>query len=180
MAYPELLHYPPQKVDDSKRDCLWDVTTYEGFSGTERRSGLDRRVGSMPMFSKYWLTGRRASFRRQEDRLIYDRPDRYSARILAVILVIIMLSVIDAIFTLRLLSDGAVELNPIMAYYLEYGPLAFFGTKYSLTCASILIIFLNHHVYLFNNRIPMKVLYVFMIVPYLFIVHWEIYLMIFR
>ena len=145
--------------------------------GVDRRRSEDRRKKSMPIFSKYWLTGRRGLFRREEDRRIYSKLDRHNPKTFAIILTIIMLSVIDAIFTLELIHMGAAEVNPIMAYYLNFGPIAFFGAKYALTCASILLIFLNQHAYIFNNRVSMKIFYLFLIIPYILVVHWEIYLL---
>jgi hypothetical protein len=149
----------------------------ERVIGEERRRCQDRREEEIPIFSKYWLTGRRGSFRREEDRLIYDKLDRHSAKTLAIILTIIMLSILDAIFTLKLMNEGATELNPIMAYYLNLGPMVFFGVKYSLTCASVLLVFFNQHVYIFKNRVQMKVLYLVLIIPYALVVQWELYLL---
>ncbi len=151
-------------------DLKWEV-------GIERRHNDDRRKGTIPIFSKYWLTGRRSSFRREEDGKIYYKLDRHNPKTLAIILTIIMLSIIDAIFTLELIHNGAAEVNPIMAYYLNIGPIVFFGAKYLLTCASILLIFLNQHAYILNNRVPMKILYLFLIIPYILVVQWEIYLL---
>ena len=142
----------------------------------ERRRGEDRRKKGIRIFSKYWLTGKREVFRREEDSRIYDKVDRYSPKTLAIILIILMLSTMDAIFTLVLINEGATELNPLMAYYLGHGPLVFFWAKYTLTCASTLLIFFNQHLYIFRNRVPMKVLYLFMIIPYALVVQWELYL----
>ena len=143
----------------------------------DRRSGFDRRCGNIGVFSKYWLTGRRAVIRRVEDRQRHYRIDRYSAKTLAVILLIVMLSVIDAILTLDLISRGAGELNPIMDYYLGHGPLAFFGVKYFLTWAAVIIILLNKNIYLFNTKIQAKVLFIVFLVPLVLVVQWEVYLL---
>ena len=151
-------------------DAKWGV-------GVDRRRSEDRRNKSIPGFSKYWLTGRRGHFRREEDRKIYHKLDRHNPKTFATILTIIMLSVIDAIFTLELIHKGAAEVNPIMAYYLNLGPIAFFGAKYALTCASTLIIFLNQHAYILKNQVPIKILYLFLIIPYFLVVQWEIYLL---
>ena len=145
--------------------------------GADRRRREERRTKTMPILSKYWLTGRRGLFRREEDRRIYSKLDRHNPKTFAIILTIIMLSVIDAMFTLELIHKGAAEVNPIMAYYLNFGPIVFFGAKYALTCASILLIFLNQHAYILKNRVPMKILYIFLIIPYVLVVQWEIYLL---
>jgi hypothetical protein len=72
----------------------------------------------------------------------------HSPKTLAVILLIILLSITDAYLTLDLISRGAVELNPIMAYYLDHSALTFFGMKYLLTCASIIVILFIKELYL--------------------------------
>jgi hypothetical protein len=145
----------------------------------ERRCGEDRRKKGLPFFSKYWLTGKREVFRRAEDSRIYCKVDRYSPKTLAIILSILMLSTIDAIFTLKLINEGATELNPLMAYYLNQGPLVFFWAKYTLTAASTLLIFFNQDLYIIKNKVPMKVLYLFMIIPYALVIQWELYLIFF-
>ena len=158
-------------------DLINEHSASEKVISEERRCSRDRRKKQMPIFSKYWLIGRRGIFRREEDRQMYDRLDRHSAKTLALILIIIMLSILDAIFTLKLINEGAAELNPIMAYYLNHGPLVFFLAKYSLTCASVLLVFLNQHVYILKNRVPMKALYLVLIIPYALVVQWELYLL---
>jgi len=149
----------------------------ERFLGEERRFSQERRKQNIPIFSKYWLMGRRGTFRRETDRELYQRLDRHSAKTFALILMIIMLSILDAIFTLKLINEGAAELNPIMAYYLNQGPLVFFWVKYSLTCGSLLLVFLNQHAYILRNKVPMKVLYLVLIIPYTLVVQWELYLL---
>ena len=143
----------------------------------ERRSGVDRRKSTLPILSKYWLTGRRTTPRRAEDRKRAHFMDRHGPKTFAAILSIVMLSVLDAMFTLDLIDRGAVELNPVMAYYLGHGPLIFFGVKFMLTWATIMLIFLNKDVYLFKTRLQMKILFLVFIIPLVATVQWELYLM---
>jgi hypothetical protein len=102
--------------------------------------------------------------------------ETHSAKTLAVILLIILLSITDAYLTLDLIDRGAVELNPIMAYYLNHGALAFFGMKYLLTCASIIIILIIKDLYLFRTKVQGKVLFVFHLIVLTSVVQWELYL----
>lgn len=148
------------------------------FQSNERRSGFDRRSGKICILSKYCLTGRRVIARREEDRQRSCKIDRHSAVTLAVILTIIMLSVLDAIFTLKLLDHGAKEINPIMAYSLNYNPLIFFGVKYLLTSISIIIVLLNKNVFLFNTKIKADLLLYLFIITFAFVIQWELYLII--
>jgi len=89
-----------------------------------------------------------------------------------------MLSIIDAIFTLDLMSQGAKELNPVMAYYLNHSPLLFYVTKYFLTIAAILIILLSQNG-LFIRKIGINTLFILMIIPFALVVNWELYLIFF-
>ena len=146
-------------------------------SKLENRSGFDRRDGKIRILSKYWLTGRRAVVRRTEDRQKLVLIDRHSPRTFIVILLIIILSVLDAILTLNLVDLGASELNPIMAYYLGHGPLAFFWVKYLLTSAAVLILLFIKNVQLFNTRFQAKVLFILVLVPYALVIQWELYLL---
>ena len=143
----------------------------------ERRSGHDRRHRQLGILSKYWFTGRRAGGRREEDKQRAYRIDRHSSRTLAVILLIVILSVIDAILTLHLVDRGATELNPIMDYYLGHGPLAFFWVKYMLTSAALIIVLTNKTAYLFNTRFQVKILFVVFLVPFVLVIQWELYLL---
>lgn len=57
---------------------------------------------------------------------------------------IMLLSTLDAFFTLQLLDRGAVEINPLMAIAIEHGTGAFAGIKMLLTGLGILtLVFLS-------------------------------------
>ena len=146
---------------------------------SERRCGFDRRKGKMSIFCKHWLIGRREAIRRQEDRQKSYRMDRHSFKILAAILLIILLSILDATLTLFLISHGATEINPVMAYFLDYGPLAFFGAKYLFTCSSLVFILLNTNSYLFRTKVRAKILFVWFAIPFALVINWELYLILF-
>jgi hypothetical protein len=102
--------------------------------------------------------------------------ETHSPKTLALILLIVLLSVTDAYLTLDLISRGAVELNPIMAYYLNHGDLAFFGMKYLLTCASIIVVLIIKDLYLFRTRVQGKILFAFHFIVLISVVQWELYL----
>jgi len=102
--------------------------------------------------------------------------ETHSPKILSLILLIVVLSITDAFLTLHLINQGAVELNPIMAYYLNHSELAFFGMKYLLTCASVLVILIIKDVYLFKTKVQGKILFVFHVIVLTSVVQWELYL----
>jgi len=70
---------------------------------------------------------RRASGRRESDRSGYvDRYTRYDVWLL---LSVFLLNVGDAAFTMRWLSRGGREANPVMDFFLDIGPGAFLAQK---------------------------------------------------
>lgn len=105
---------------------------------------------------------------------------QHSSKTFATILLILLLSIIDAYFTLHLVDHGAAELNPVMAYYLDHSPLAFFAMKYLLTTAVILLILSIKDVHLFNSRVQGKVLFLFFGISLALVVQWELYLFLFH
>lgn len=143
----------------------------------ERRSNIDRRNEDPSLFCKYWFTGRRAIPRRQEDRCVPKKVDRYSNKILFIIILILVLSVLDAVFTLNLVEKGAKEMNPIMNYYLERSPMLFLWIKYLLTCASVLLVLYAKDYYIFRTKFKARVLFFILPIPFILIIHWQLGLM---
>jgi hypothetical protein len=95
----------------------------------------------------------------------------------AAILVILMLSVIDAFLTLDLVHRGASEMNPVMAFYLDQSPLLFFSVKYFLTWAAVLMILNIKDRTFLGTRFRGKSLFVFFIVILALVVQWELVLL---
>ncbi len=146
------------------------------FSGPERRSGRDRRHRQASIFSKSRLAGLRHRPRRREDRRKAFSVDRHSPRTLVVILLIILLSISDAALTLYLIGHGAAEINPLMRYFLHYGPGVFFIVKYLLTSLSLFIILIYKDNFIFETRLRVKILFWAALVPFLLVVAWEVIL----
>ena len=109
------------------------------------RSGKDRRTKSGFNIRSFLFGGKRENIRRKEDRKRIFYVDQYSSGLFFVIVSILFLCVLDALLTLFLLHRGAYEINPVMAYFLKYGPYTFFTSKYLLTIipAICLLMFRN-------------------------------------
>ena len=126
------------------------------YAGEERRSGRDRRERGNFLFHGPVFKGRRSGTRRAADRRRVVALDRYSPSLFVAITIVLCLSLLDALFTLMLISDGARELNPVMAHYLGYGPRVFLLVKYGLTAASAFIVVVFNEVlttrYRFGGR----------------------------
>ncbi len=154
-------------------------TPANSLSGFQRRSGLDRRQGKISIFSKHSLIGRREEVRRQEDIQKPYEIDRHSHGTLLLILLVISLSILDASLTLFLIHNGASEVNPVMAYFLDHGPLVFFWAKYLITSCSLLFLLPYMNCYIFGTKVRAKTLFVLFAIPFALVVNWELYLIFF-
>ena len=95
----------------------------------ERQRRADRRARPTPVISRYWLRGQRRAARRiDEMENIY--VDRYTPAELALVAGVLILSVLDMVFTINHLNAGGTEANPAMAWVLDLGGHALFmGVK---------------------------------------------------
>jgi Domain of unknown function (DUF5658) len=145
------------------------------YSRLERRSGQDRR---QQQFSKrLFFKGVRESTRRTEDRNRIAVFDRYEPNLIIGIIVILSLSMIDAILTLTLISQGAKELNPLMRYYLSHGPEIFISVKYGLTALPMLIILFANEALANRYQIGAGVLFNIFGAFFIGVVFWEVFLL---
>jgi len=143
----------------------------------ERRCGMDRRQYSRANFRYFLINGRRETARRREDQNRVFFFDRYNQRIFAAITAILMLSIFDALLTLVLIERGSTELNPVMAYFLEYGPLPFIVSKYLLTSFGVVVLLIFKNVFI--NKINMYTHSLFSCVIFAFstVIIWELFLL---
>ena len=143
--------------------------------GIERRTGSDRRTNKIPFLKQLFFKGRRKALRRSSDRYNLSQIDQYGSSTFAIIMIILLLSLLDALLTLILLDRGAVEINPIMAFYIEQGPTVFLLAKYLLTAAALVLFLLFRDAfeqrYGFGSAFLVLVTGIFTLV-----IVWEIYL----
>jgi hypothetical protein len=140
------------------------------------RSGKDRRTKSGFNARSFLLGGRRGKIRRQEDTRRIFYVDQYSPKLFAVIVAILFLSVIDALLTLSLLNRGAYEINPVMAFFLKFGPYPFLTSKYLLTIIPVICLLMYRNIVIRIIKISTRSLLYFIAVVYLAVVVWELYL----
>jgi hypothetical protein len=164
------------RLFDSK-DNLSSVSVSSSY--TDKRSGKDRRTHQFPKLKYLLFSGKRAKVRRQEDlhRTFYF--DRYSSNIFAAIVVILLLSVLDALLTLYLIDNGSTELNPVMSYFLKYGPFIFMVAKYCFTCAGVVILLLFRNALRKRSETHAKHLFTYIIAAFSTVIAWELYLILF-
>jgi len=149
--------------------------TEQNTIGIINRSGKDRRSRSGLTIKSLLFGGRRKKIRRQEDTRRYFFVDHYSPGLFFIIVSILFLCVIDALLTLRLLDQGAYEINPVMAYFLKYGPYTFFIAKYLLTIIPAICLLMFGNIVLRLIKSTRSVLYA-MAVFYLAVVVMQLYL----
>jgi hypothetical protein len=145
-------------------------------AGVDRRTGKDRRQGNRPLRKRLFFKGMRQSVRRKADRRRIVALDRYKQSLFIAVMVVLTLSLLDALLTLILINEGARELNPIMAYCLRRGPRVFLLVKYGLTGLSVLFIVLTHHANMDRSRFFAGLLPGFATLLGC-VVLWEIYLL---
>jgi hypothetical protein len=102
---------------------------------SERRHLSDRRKSPTPFISRYtFIGGRRKTIRRCSDRKKYIFVDIYSPQLLLMLLLLLILNISDCYLTLILITENvAVEVNPIMSFYLKLGNISFLSAKLFFT-----------------------------------------------
>ncbi|HVY63653.1 MAG TPA: DUF5658 family protein [Gammaproteobacteria bacterium] len=92
----------------------------------------------MRTFLQGGITPRRRGGRRAgEHHLPIDWHEPY---LLFLSVTILLLSVVDAFFTLMLLTAGATEANPVMAFLLRHHPQLFAVVKMAFTSVGVLVL----------------------------------------
>ena len=93
-------------------------------------------------------------------------------------MIVLSLSLLDALLTLILLSQGAKELNPVMQYYLiNYGEQVFIYVKYGLTVLPMLIILFSKEALITRYRINIGIFFRVFAVFFAIVIVWEFYLL---
>ena len=114
--------------------------------------------------------------RRQEDKYKLIYFDQYSSALFVAIVCILFLTITDAFLTLFLIDCGATEINPVMAYFLKFGPYTFIIVKYLLTCFSIIVLLIFSNVFLKTIRIHTRSLFTIAIGVFMVVIGWELFL----
>ena len=123
------------------------------------------------------LFGKRKNVRRDEDRLTQPYVDLYSFSSVLSVLVTLILSVTDAIFTLKLISLGGSELNPFMDFFLQLGPFPFLIVKYLLTGTCLIVFLVHKNRVIFGGRLRVKFLLIFSLLVYFILIIYELVLL---
>ena len=143
----------------------------------DHRSGLDRRrKGGFASLKALFVYRRRRTLRRASDRRGLVLMDYYHPPLLISIVLILVLSVVDAFLTLFLMEHGAIELNPVMAFFIELGSLPFLMAKYSLTAFSVITVVLFNYVFFSYLKIFTRDLLHLFTLCFSLVIVWELVL----
>jgi hypothetical protein len=126
------------------------INLKQKYMQTDRRKSTDRRKTPTKPFSRYIIKGRRGKARRvEEDKNYY--VDRYEPHHFVLILLIMILCVLDAYFTLKILHIGGTELNPLMIGFIDRAPFACLLFKYLITAACLVVILIHKNFIVFSK-----------------------------
>lgn len=105
----------------------------------DRRTRKERRRRTLAAYWRGARNPRRRDGRRAEDRF-YPIIDWHSGRVFALIMLILTLCVVDGVLTVILMSHGAEEANPIMAFFVPHELGWFAAAKLSLTAVGMMVL----------------------------------------
>ena len=125
-----------------------EKTTAAGYP--ELRDRSDRRRFTWRTVFYAFLRSRRRDHRRLDDgEPVY--VDAHSPGIATLAIGVMIMSSLDAFFTLRLIDRGAREINPFMAAMMGEGTGTFAVTKMVLTGFSVLVLVFLERAQVFNR-----------------------------
>jgi len=143
---------------------------------SERRAGPERRHRRLwSVWYGSFNPRRRAPARRVADERFHT-IDWYSPHLLAVSMVISLLCVADAFLTLMLLSNGADEVNPVMAALLYRSVAAFTAGKMATTGVSLLALVVLSR-YRFMRTVRVEVVMYLVLGAYMALIGYELWLL---
>jgi hypothetical protein len=102
--------------------------------------------------------------------------DRYGYPATFAFFVTLLFSLADAFFTMKLVAAGAEELNPVMNYFLQFGPVPFVVAKYLLTASGLTWLLIHKDYPMFNGKITGKALFLVVPIGYTALLVYEIVL----
>jgi hypothetical protein len=150
------------------------ASTVEATLHRERRAGEDRRRNVLHALVVGSFNPRRRRPRREREHHI-AALDWHHPQWLAVAMLIVLLSVTDALLTLTLLNLGAHEANPFMAPLVGRGGYGFVAWKFGLTAGGVVLLTLVARMRVFG-RIPVAMLLYTLLALYALLICYELWL----
>ena len=117
---------------------------------------------------------RRISLRRDDDRQHGFYVDVHEPRMLMWGVAILLLSCMDAYFTLLLLPYGAYEVNPLMRLLIETDYTLFIKTKIAITAFGVVFLIAHKNFWFLKNTIRVPAVMSMTLVMYFVLVNYQI------
>lgn len=143
---------------------------------TCRRKRIDRRIKPTSFFSKYSILGRRKNNRRITDPGYNYYVDRYGFKCIVAFIIILILCVIDAKITIRIVEAGGTEINPIMDWALSLGVTWFQIIKFSITGICLFFLMVHKNFVIFGGLINVRNVVTSILILYSVLVIYELYI----
>jgi hypothetical protein len=138
-----------------------------------RTSTQDRRRTTLRTFLRGAFVPRRRAGRRAEDK---DMPlDWHDPYLMFLSVAMLSLSVADAFMTVTLMTDGAAETNPLLAFVLDDHPRLFAAVKMALTGISVVFLVAVARSRLFS-LVPVSAIFQALVAAYFVLVAYEVWL----
>lgn len=148
-----------------------DITTAVDHRSEDRRQDVS-------FFCAYHLgikSGRRVNERRF-NKGVAAYVDRYSSNLMVCVIGILLLSICDAVFTLKILANGGEELNWFMAVLIEDSVSKFIAFKLALTSLALILLVIHHNV-LITNKLRVRHLKYMILTGYSILIGYELHLL---
>ncbi|MEZ5487391.1 MAG: DUF5658 family protein [Steroidobacteraceae bacterium] len=147
----------------------------ETMTQAERRKGRDRRRSTLRALLVGGIHQRRRTPRRSDERHL-AAIDWHHPQWLAVGLLILLLSVADALLTITLVNLGANEANPVMEPLVHRSEGHFAFWKMALTSGGVVLLILLARMRAFG-RIPVAAILYGVLAGYIVLIGYEIWLL---
>lgn len=149
--------------------------TAESCSVTDRRLASDRRQRTLHALFYGNFHPRRRQPRRSGEAIL-SGIDWHAPQWLAIAVLIVVLSCVDAALTLSLIQHGAYEMNPVMASLLGGSATAFTAVKIGLTATGVVLLTLLVRMRAFG-KIPVALILYAVLLGYSVLVLYEVRLL---
>jgi uncharacterized protein DUF5658 len=140
----------------------------------ERRTRIERRRSILRALWHGNFARRRHAPRRSAERHAAV-TDWFQSHWLAVVIMVLLLSVVDALLTLTLISHGAIEVNPFMVPLVQGSGHAFAYWKFGLTASGVVVLTLLGRLRIWGRTVG-QVLYL-VLAGYIALVVYELFLL---
>ena len=163
---------PDSFADGTATDVI-DRSAAPEASTSETRT--DRRKPSLRSFIYGAFNPRRRRIRREED-VNHAFIDWHPRHLLVVSTLIMLLSVVDGLFTTRLINAGLQELNPVLAPLIHGDPVIFALIKIAFTAIGVTALVITAQARIWGSFPVVRVFYG-LFIAYACVIVYELYLL---